>query len=453
MVFFIVFTFLFSCKKQESWLDKKSTKSDIVPVTLADFKSLLNNDYVMNADYPGLGIIGSDNYFITYSEWQYNQVIEQNAYLWKSDIYQSNTPSDWSYSYEKIAYANIVLDGIEKIKPDKASQTDWNEVKGSALFFRAYSFYNLMQLFAKPYDKNTSASDHGILLRLHSDVNEHYPRASVQACYDRIISDLQEADTLLPLSAVSLLQPSKVAALALLARVELAMQDYSSALDHANKALALQHELINFNSLDTSASLPFPNLQAGNKEVLFYSTIIGYGTFWYSTLRVDSLLYNSYSSHDLRRLIFFKKRGINDIDFKGQYSGDPYNLFSGISINELYFILAECYARTNKITEAMSTLNSLLVTRWKQGTFVPYTAIGEDDALKQILEERRKELPFTGNLRWEDLRRLNKDSRFKKTLIRVLNGETYTLPPNDNRYVYALPDIEIQLGGLEQNPR
>src|SRR5574340_768192 len=95
IVFFISVVFLFSCKKQESWLDKKSNKSDIVPLTIDDFKSLLNNDNVLNADYPGIGIIGADNYFITFSSWQRRPAIEQNAYLWKPDIYQGATLADW----------------------------------------------------------------------------------------------------------------------------------------------------------------------------------------------------------------------------------------------------------------------------------------------------------------------------------------------------------------------
>jgi starch-binding outer membrane protein, SusD/RagB family len=69
-----------------------------------------------------------------------------------------------------------------------------------------------------------------------------------------------------------------------------------------------------------------------------------------------------------------------------------------------------------------------------------------------ILQERRKELPFTADVRWEDLRRLNKDPNFQKTIVRVLNGTTYTLPPNDPKYVLPIPENEVQLSGLQQNP-
>jgi hypothetical protein len=100
----------------------------------------------------------------------------------------------------------------------------------------------------------------------------------------------------------------------------------------------------------------------------------------------------------------------------------------------------------------MNDLNTLLMTRWKTGTFVPYQAANADDALQQILTERKKELLFRGT-RWADLRRLNKDSKFAMTLTRIINGVTYTLPPNDPRYAMPIPDNEISLSGIPQNAR
>ncbi len=101
---------------------------------------------------------------------------------------------------------------------------------------------------------------------------------------------------------------------------------------------------------------------------------------------------------------------------------------------------------------AMEDLNTLL----KQRFTAPYrdlTAADADDALIQILQERRKELPYTAQLRWEDLRRLNKDTRFAKELQRTYNGITYSLVPNDKRYTFPIPDLEIQLYGMPQNER
>lgn len=443
--------FFLSCKKQDAWLDKKSNKADVVPVTIADFQAILDNDEIMNADYPSLGLIGSDNYYILFSSWQTLQPIERNAYVWKPDIYEGGTGYDWNAAYTMIEYANISLDGISKITPAVNDQMAWNNVKGSALFYRAYEFYNLVQLFAKPYNSLTASTDPGIVLRLHSDVNEPSVRASIEQTYNRITGDLLEAKQLLPVTPSIKTRPSQKSALALLARISLALEDYKKAELYASEALQLQSELIDFNSLNPAASFPLPTFQKDNKEVVFYSTSLIYFTLL--LIRTDTILYSSYQPNDLRRTIFYNVRGVNWFAFKADYTGVFGSKFSGLATNELYLIRAESFARQNKVTEAMKDLNTLLINRWKTRTFIPYSAINAEDALSQILTERRKELPFTGNLPWEDLRRLNKDPRFARTLTRLLNGQVYTLPPNDKKYVYPIPDNEIRLSGIAQNPR
>ena len=169
-----------------------------------------------------------------------------------------------------------------------------------------------------------------------------------------------------------------------------------------------------------------------------------------SRLIIDTILYKTYNTNDLRLQLFFKvSSGVNT--YKGSYGGSS-TFFNGLTTDELYLIRAECYARLNNKDAALSDLNALLVKRWKTGTFVPYTAASADEALKVILHERRKELIYRG-LRWMDLRRLNQDSRFAAILQRNLNGIIYTLPPNDPKYVLPIPDLVIQLSGIEQNAR
>jgi len=101
----------------------------------------------------------------------------------------------------------------------------------------------------------------------------------------------------------------------------------------------------------------------------------------------------------------------------------------------------------------MNDLNHLLITRWAAGTYVPHTAVDMDDALQQILTERRKELLFRG-LRWTDLRRLNKEQRWALTLYRNAGGIPCILTPNDRRYVYPIPDSVLSMNpGMSQNQR
>ncbi len=55
-------------------------------------------------------------------------------------------------------------------------------------------------------------------------------------------------------------------------------------------------------------------------------------------------------------------------------------------------------------------------------------------------------------LRWADLKRLNRDGA-NITLTRTVNGQVFTLPPNDLRYAIAIPENVIEIGSIQQNPR
>ncbi len=71
---------------------------------------------------------------------------------------------------------------------------------------------------------------------------------------------------------------------------------------------------------------------------------------------------------------------------------------------------------------------------------MPYSvliAIDAEEAKVKVLQERRKELIFRGT-RWSDLRRLNLEGA-GIGLNRIINGVTYTLPPNDARWVMLIP--------------
>jgi hypothetical protein len=115
-------------------------------------------------------------------------------------------------------------------------------------------------------------------------------------------------------------------------------------------------------------------------------------------------------------------------------------------------IRAECSARLENPTGAMKDLNTLMEKRWNNKVSYPViTAANAEDALRKVLVERQKELFLRGQ-RWNDLRRLNKDDRFKVTLTRTIGGVTYTLEPNSYKYTLPIPDDVIQLSGMEQNP-
>lgn len=445
ILFFIIG--LLSCQKE--YLEKKPNKALLIPETLTDFQNLLDNLNVFNIQ-PGLQVIASDDFSTTDVKLNTFSIPEKNSYLWTSAIDQGQQIADWNIPYQQVFYANVVLDGLKKISVNANNQILWNSTKGSALFHRAYAFYNVAQMYAKPFNSITADLDLGIPIRLVSDVNLKSDRGTLKNTYKQIIADLLEADHLLPVISSFQSRPNRVAAKALLARVYLNMNDYKNALDFASQSLQLNNTLIDYNKLNIAASSPFsasPN--TNNPEILFYSKLNSY-TFSISTsTTVNDELYQLYTENDLRKEIFYKA-GIVPY-FKGRYTGSSLRLFGGLANDEIYLIKAECEARLNDIDTAMAVLNKLLKTRWKNtATYTNLTATNSDEALKQILNERRKELAFRG-LRWGDLRRLNQEASYATSITRIFNNQNYILVPNSKNYTFPIPTQEILISGFEQN--
>jgi len=431
-------------------LDQKPNIELAVPSTLADLQGLVHNQGVMNSDYPALGECSTDDFFVTSSTWNNDGYYDRNAYIWAKAIFDINpgiNDADWSDSYVQVYYANVVLEDLPKISYSASQQDLYNQVKGSALFFRSMAFYNLVQTFALPYDPMTSKTDLGIPLRLTSDINAKSTRATVQQCYDQILNDLQTALALLPDKGADASAPSKAATYGLLSRIDLVLGNYPESLKNANNCLAIYNTLQDFNQLNSYAFPVYPDF---SPEELLHGSLTGVAMVGFHS-NIDSTLYKTYNDpNDLRLAIFFYNNN-GQIEFNSQF-GTHNTITSSVSTNEVYLNKAECEARAGDVQSAMTDLNTLLKTRWVTGTFKPYIAVSADNALNIILLERRKELVFTG-IRWTDLRRLNKDPRFAVTLTRNINGNTYTLPPNDPRYALPIPDNEIQLSGLPQNNR
>jgi len=437
-----------SCKK---YLDKTPNIALTIPTTISDFQNLVDQD-ILYQGANGLGLIGCDDYYVTNTTWLAQTAPGATGYNWQKDIFQGKSSFDWNAGYKNIYNTNVILEGLNTVPITTANQSQWNSIKATALFYRAFAFFDLEEVFGKPYSKSGASTDLGIPLRLNSDLSAISTRATVQAAYDQVLTDLKQSLNLAPTSipVANRNRVSKPSAYGMLARVYLQMQDYTNAGLYADSSLKLYNTLIDYNTLSSTASFPFA--YPANDEVSLQAWRPAYTIYTNTTPIVDSVVYSSYSSNDLRKIIFFAKNATTgNMYFKGSYTAQAYP-FAGIGTDEMLLIRAECYARAGNTSAAMSDLNTLLIKRWKTGTFTPYTASTSTDALTQVLKERRKELIFRG-LRWIDLRRLNQDPNFAISLTRVLNGLTYTLPPNDQRYTYPIPDNEIQSSGLQQNQR
>lgn len=435
-----------SCEK---YLDAKPDQALATPSTLKDLEAILNNNTV-NSLYPTAGDIMTDDYYLEDAVWKsLNDVTARDNYLFGGQTYQD---FDWSNLYNLIFRANVPLDEIEKIKYAPNEQERADLIRGTALFTRAMAHYHLIQIFALPYDKNTAMTNLGIALKLSSDLNEKIFRSSLEDCYQAVIQDLNKAITLLPNVREFKTQPSKAAAYGLLSKVYLVMADYDKALEYANLSLAINKSLMDYNTINAAAADP---ILLFNKEVNYNASSTGRGgVFVTDKARVNMDIYNSYKVNDLRKTVFFSKNTNGSYAFKGDYAGRNYGgLFAGITVDETFLIKAECEVRLNKVAEGMKTLNDLLRTRWKTGTYVDLTVGNQTDALKLVLLERRKELLFRCNVRWSDIKRLSKDGENAVTIKRKIEGKDYELKSGDLRFAGLIPLNTIKLSGVVQNGR
>ncbi len=453
----ILLVFSFSCSKKDEFLEKKPSTNLVVPETLADFTRLLDNT---GLNVTGIiGSVSADEYYLANKQnWEALAVnFERNGYIWAKDIFGGmRDVLDWNRPYEQILYANIVLEGLKAIQKNAINEYDFNRVEGHAFFIRGFALFNLAQVFAEPFDANTANNRLGLPIRLEADISIKSKRATLQETYDQILADLVKAESLLPhkVPGGDRNRPYKVAAQALLARVYLSMRKYDLALHYADSALNLYSSLMSFSTLNRTSALPIQTL---NPETIYWcvqsdllSRVVSKFRTAPNTL-VNAELYSMYDENDLRKIILFTISTIhNKPVFKGSYDGTN-RAFGGIATDEIYLIKAECQVRLKDYKDGLNTLNTLLKTRWMIDTYVDLTATNKEDALAIVLRERRKELPFRG-LRWQDLRRLNKEGA-NITITRELDGVTYKLTPQSPLYVIPIPPDEMRFGLLEQNIR
>jgi starch-binding outer membrane protein, SusD/RagB family len=450
MIVYGILFFLFSASSCRKFLDEKENKAKVIPQSLEDVQALLDNYTLMNFRYAFTGLPArvGDEYYLLSSYWaSLSNIDDRLNYVWDRNATSKN---EYDGLYQPVYYANNALDILSSLNMNKNNSSEYNNIRGQALFHRSFAFYHLAQLYCKPYDLSTASNEPGIALRLKPDIEEKSIRSTVQQTYDRIITDLKEAASLLPSVPYSLsywiMRPGKAAAYGALARTYLSMRDYKNARIYSDSCLGIYNILVDYNSLN--ANLPTPFTKTNNAENIFVAQCAFAAGI--NDYLIDTTLYQSYASKDLRKAVYFQQV-TNGYIFKGGYFGE-FGSSCGLATDEMYLTRAECAARAGDISAAMTDLNILMVKRWKNdGSFITITATNTTDALNKILTERRKELIYRGT-RWMDLRRFNMEGA-NITLKRVINGDNYTLPPNDLRWVMLFPPDVINLTGMQQNAR
>src|SRR5690606_11487434 len=218
----------------------------------------------------------------------------------------------------------------------------------------------------------------------------------------------------------------RAAAFAALARCQLIMGNYHEAERFSDSCLALQNTLMDFNDIEIENPYPF---QRFNDEVIFYAQLsTSGGLLAENRLRVDSILYDSYRSADLRKTAYFTRMADGLYAFKGDYAQNTNTeKFCGLTTAEVILTRAESSARLGNLEAAAQDLTHFVKNRYTQG-FEPKGLLEmvQDDLISFVLNERRKELIFRG-VRWSDLRRTKQTGHPQRDLLRILGDQTYRI--------------------------
>lgn len=438
-----------ACRK---YVEIPSDNLKVLKLT-SDYQQLMYNTTTMNYTYAHPVYAASD-YGTDQVSWQNLQsLVIGYAYTWADRIYTSvEEDPQWVNLYKQIFIANTVINGV--MGSEKGTDAEKLSAISSAYLHRAFAYYTLVNLYGKQYDAATAATDPGVPLVTSPDFFTDLTRASVQKVYDLIKADLNQALPGLPDLPDFNSNPSKSAAYAILARVELNKREFTEAERYANLALGLKSTLLDLSAY-TVTPLTIPT-RLLNPEVIFFKQVQLASSYPLSPDLLSLFTANDNTIKDLRYTMFTKpgtEVGYSNFTTRGYFRQAMDGVYNGPSVPEMLLIKAECEARAGNTAAALTALNTLRIKRFRTADYIPATAADANTALHLVIDERGREFMGTG-FKWFDQRRLSKDAGFVSTVTRVFKGVTYTLEPGGNRYTFAIADKYTLLNPeIVQNPR
>ena len=364
--------------------------------------------------------------------------------------------------YSFIMRSNLILDNIDETTGSQELKT---LAKAEARAFRAFDHFLAVNTFAKAYDPSTAATDGGVCIMDHYNLEATPQKSTVAEVYDFIIKDLEESVDLLQEKPVNIYHPNKAFGYALLAKVYLFHRDWEKAKAAAETSLRLNSALADYNLInDAGGTARYKNFaKEDNPEVLSYHWMSGWGgaeqVALYHYGMISPELKQLFESNDLRYKLFLRDTGTSIVNWFDSGSGaaiwtpavtnlDRFTyMIVGLRTAEVYLMLAEALARLNQLSQATDYVNQLRAKRLSGTNTSIEVPSTQKEMMDQIILERRKELLFGFN-RFFDLKRFNLEPEYQKTITRVFPvvnisetypQKTYTLQPNSRMYIIPFP--------------
>ena len=447
-------------------------KDALYPKTLTDYENLLNYPELMKtgATFPSFmtddAFLLNDPGFLGDAP-SLPMVEHSTQILYK--LSHGNVFSDaeedyyWTSTYMNIDYYNTVID----FAPDatEATEEDRARVIAEAKASRALEYLNLVNCYSPQYDPKTATADQsGVPLVLHADIMQSdLRRATLQECYDLILTDLTDALPHLPeVAKPSKYRMSRGGCAGILARAYLIIGDYEKALSYANEALESNDALLDFKTISVLDPYGFigrtdmPESLNDPEAILIRNAPYAFGNSG-GVLTSGDLISIYDEEHDKRCLVYFVDNywgmPFESPTTRIYISGFRENI--GISSSEMYLTAAECEARIGSVDRAMELLNNLRTNRIEG--YEPMTAAGMDreKVLDEVLLERRREFALRGMFRFIDLRRFAKDPKRAVTVTHNTgDGQTESITADDPRFTLPIPQVVMRINpNMKQNKR
>jgi starch-binding outer membrane protein, SusD/RagB family len=429
----------------------------------------------------------SQNYEVNYLPWE---VSEAARFNWEITTTQSIMESVWKRSYNILANVNNIIQEVEKKDSSFFKEKGWekNMILGEMHGIRGMVHFDLLRIFS-PAPVTGYA---GETIPYVSAYPTYQPeRLTMSALFDRIVTDLQQAQTLLAnvdtiyLRTIMRNVQGRVrsnfgwfdlpqgdffnfraqrmnffAATGMLARVYMYKGDFANGEVSARLVYDLQKknwlqwtQAFNqgqINDVDyvytkrpSELMLCFSNaknydiyeeaINAGGAGSLYYTMNDTYiGKLFEGDLDDYRLVgwYNRYN--DMRYLTWARPRGNSynaDVVLRDQGPLLPVMRFT-----EMYHILIECYARAGRINDAVTILNDL---RLRRGAKVKILNTVSADELMDILVKDVVRENLTEGQAFFLFKRLNRNI-FNGETDRIMNPKDWYAPLPQSEVAYQL---------------
>jgi hypothetical protein len=323
-------------------------------------------------------------------------------------FFNSTCGGYYSILYRAIFRANFVQDNMDKVAD--LSQAERDRLTGEIKFIRALCHFTAVRMFAHPYGYSAK-NDHPGIAIVKAASTKPSPRLTVAEAYDAILSDLKDAEAILPESNGD--YADKMSAKALLAHVYFQMGKYTDASTYASAVIDSKKytlsDTVNVFSSAASTEHIFKIVSTGvnDKRSGGYSDNYSPGNptcqmardFWASVkddIAIDKRL----------KLLTVVNAGAQNEFVKSELFNAPFFNVPVLHLTQMHLIRAEALAKSGgDLATASADINAIITRAYTDNSRLIPSGATAQQIINATRAQRRLELLFQGD-RTPEIKRL-----------------------------------------------